>query len=254
VLFVLLLPLLLLLLLCRYCCCRTHAGLPGLLAVPPSSTLTSLAAAHPATYCGLVERCVRSQHFEALDICVEADVLMHAGMVLHGPPAEWLALLGNPAAVKAQLSAVTTVVKQAAVMTKAAGSAHGEARQPAAGAADAKTAVAAGCFPAVVPALVRVLLASMAGGLSCLLPDLGVHEVVVRTHADTASSSSSSSSSREAVQQCRANAALLTVLVARSPVVLADEWTQQQWQQAAVQHNCLQGEVTASTALLSYVH
>jgi hypothetical protein len=178
---------------------------------------------------------MRSQHFKAVDIIVAADLLRHAGVVLRGLPAEVELLLNAPTVMTAYLSVFTSVVKQAAVMTKAAGGLQSQAQQPPlttvtsirqlAALQVQHAAAAVRCFPAVLPVLTQMLAVANMGGATCILPQLRVHHTGIGAHSDTASSSSgrsSSSSSSASSQQCRASAALLAVLVARSLVVLAD--------------------------------
>jgi hypothetical protein len=193
-----------------------------------SSSLSSLAAAHPAAYCCLVDCSVRSQHFQATDILVAAHVLKHAGGILRSSSVELEAILGNPDAVTAYASAFTSVVKRAAVNIKAAGSVQAEAQQQLMHSSQPATAAAGAAqfFPAVVPDLTMTLLASMACNVSSVVAQLQLRHQANAARFNTtsrgSSSSSSSGSSNAAAQQSMASAALLAVLLARSLVVLAD--------------------------------
>jgi hypothetical protein len=183
-----------------------------------SSGLTKLAAAHPAAYFRLVDCCVRSSHFKAADVLAAADLIRHASAPLHGSQAEAAALLADAAAVTAYLSAVSTVVKRAAMLTKAAGSTHAEAQQATSSGRgrgmSGQQQAAAQYFPALAPLLFNVLLGSIEAGIT--------HMAMQLFFETTSSISSSSSSSCGSINQCRASAMLLAVLVARSLVVLAD--------------------------------
>jgi hypothetical protein len=75
-------------------------------------------------------------------------------------------------------------------------------------------------FPAVVPMLSTTLLESMALGVSLVGERLQQCDAAAALHEDAAATNRSGSWA--SVQQCRASAALLVVLLARSLVVLAD--------------------------------
>jgi hypothetical protein len=192
-----------------------------------NASLLNLAAAHPAAYCRLVDCCVRSQHFKPLDILVAADVLRHATAVLGGPDGSWVNLLGNTSTMRAHLSAFVTLVKRAAVATKAAGSAQDQPQQPITSKpsnTESAAAVAAQYFPAAISLLIDFLLSSTCQGISHVAAVLQLLNTPTAEDAAAAASSvrSSGSSSSAVEQQCRASAALLVVLLARSLVVLAD--------------------------------
>jgi hypothetical protein len=147
-------------------------------------------------------------------------------------PEDWSALLSAPTAAAAAATALASLVRRAAVFTKAAGAAHAAvAHELPAG----RLQLAAYCFPAVVTMLFRSL-----GELGCSMCKAAhtwgnhhqqtmiaqgsnggsssmISSNAAMPHAATTSNSSSSGSS-----QSWASAALLAVLLARSAVVLAD--------------------------------
>jgi hypothetical protein len=79
--------------------------------------LADLAAAHPVAYTALIDSCVRSQHWLAVDTLVAAEVYMHAAAALLPGRAEagWAALMGDPAAVAGLASALASLVKRTAL-------------------------------------------------------------------------------------------------------------------------------------------
>jgi hypothetical protein len=169
---------------------------------------------------------VRSQQFLPVDILVAAGVLSQASSVLLESPAKWQAVLHSTAAVRAHMSAITSVIKRAAVAEKTAGRLQQQPAMHDDTAAEASAALrladsAAQNFPAVVPELSNTLLLSAAKGVKAVADQLQ-HEFAMLAAGDTDAAASIHSVSCAALQQSRASAALLAVLLARSLVVLAD--------------------------------
>jgi hypothetical protein len=172
----------------------------------------------------LIAACAHQQ-FQPVDILVAAGVLSQASSVLLESPVKWQAVLHSTAAMRAHMSAITSVIKRAAVAMKTAGRLQQQPAMHGDTAAEASAALrladsAAQNFPAVVPELSNTLLLSAAKGVYAVADQLQ-HEFAMLAAGDTDAAASIHSVSCAALQQSRASAALL-VLLARSLVVLAD--------------------------------
>jgi hypothetical protein len=191
-----------------------------LLAVPPATLqdhpLARLASSHPVAFTGLIDSCVRCQLLEPEDALLPAVMLSYTALEVAADDGrvDATALLGDPAAVSALVSALASLVKRVGVLTKAAGHAHA---QPLA-ATNSPQLTAAACVPAAVPPLISWALRPIAVGVSKVVAQL---QQSTQQAVNTSSSSSSGSSSAGGLQlqrQCRASA----VLLARPLVVLTD--------------------------------
>jgi hypothetical protein len=122
---------------------------------------------------------------------------------------EQVNLLSSSVAVEALAPALGSVVKRAAMFVRAAGVAQALPRP--AGTPE----LAAHCFAAAVPALADCLLETAGAELSSSVQDL--QQQPTEVHAGSSSGSSTGS-----IQQSMQSIALLTVLLARSLVVLSN--------------------------------
>jgi hypothetical protein len=165
--------------------------------MPAPLTVPAGAALDIAGCAALIDSCVRSQHFNAVDVPAACELLAH----LCSLATDW----GDLATAAAVASALLSLMKRAAGCIQAAGQAQGQAGQPAAG----KVEAAARCFPAAVPTIMQSCMAKLADSLAA-------------TAAACASSGGDGGGSTAKQHQVRAGAALLAVLLARSLVMLAD--------------------------------
>jgi hypothetical protein len=170
----------------------------------------------------------------AVDTLVAAELYRHAATAMLSPGAEagWAALMGDAAAVAGLASALASLVKRTAlsitdsVIASEQSSLGGTAleQQPVGlHGRELPTHVAAAvvreAFPAAVPVLAHAVLASIAEGLVCI-----ADAMLRRPCADSDGGVQriSTTGGGTCLQQCKASVMLLTVLVGRSLVVIAD--------------------------------
>jgi hypothetical protein len=163
-------------------------------------------------YTNLVDCCVRSQHFAAADVLVAADMLVVAiAAACDDTRPDCVAILANPSAVEALVSALASLMKRAANCIRLAGSSQSQP-PPQAGTEEH----AAYWFAAAAHHISGSMLEP---------PSHFLHKLAKAIATGDASSSADSSravSSLQSRQQHTPSLMLLAVLLARSLVVLAD--------------------------------